>query len=85
MNEVQEQTLVNVFMIARKEGKRLCYEAYGAMREIVAIGSGPKPQEGDEPEPSLCAYFEDGTYVALYNCDMDDFGIMEGIKRFILR
>lgn len=80
MNDAQEKSLVNVFITARKEGKRLCYETCGAMREILAIGFGPKPKDGDEPEPSLCAYFNDGTYAALYNCDYSDFGIIERLK-----
>jgi hypothetical protein len=83
MNEEQEQTLLKVLIKAKREDKNLCYKDYydcGKIRKIVAIGEGPTPKDGDEPEPGLCAYFNDGTYVALYNCDMSDFGIFEQLK-----
>lgn len=80
MDEVQEQTLVRYFHKAKAELKKLMYLYDGECKEIVAIETGPTPQEGDVPEPSLCAYFQDGTYVALYNCDMTDFVIVERLK-----
>ena len=83
MNEAQEQELIKIFLKVRAEGKRLLYRdvgVYECVRQIVSIGNGPPPNQWDIPEPSLCAYFEDGQYVALYNCSISDFGIFEQLK-----
>lgn len=83
MNEAQEQELIKVLLKVRAEGKRLLYRdvgVYECLKQIISIGNGPPPSKWDVPEPSLCAYFEDGQYVALYNCGMSDFGIFEQLK-----
>jgi hypothetical protein len=40
---------------------------------VCRIGPPPKPADGDVPEPSECAWFTNGKYAALYNCDLSDF------------
>lgn len=47
-----------------------------AYRKVSRIGAAPKPDEGDEPEPSEVAYLVAGGYVALYNCDFNEFGVL---------
>ena len=41
-------------------------------RQIVRIGNR-------KDEPSSCAYFDNGEYVALYNCDLTDFFTVDPI------
>ena len=45
-------------------------------RKIIKIGKGPNVDPCDEPEPSECAYFSNGEYVALYNCEPYQFKIL---------
>lgn len=42
-------------------------------RMIVRIGRPPKNKGDDRLEPSDCAIFANGEYVALYNCELRDF------------
>ncbi len=42
-------------------------------RKVVHIGEPPPCAPDDEPEPSWCAYFANGEYVALYNVEPGDF------------
>ncbi|EIQ01093.1 hypothetical protein OpiT1DRAFT_05661 [Opitutaceae bacterium TAV1] len=52
-------------------------------RKVIGIGR-PLTTGGlfeDEPEPSECAFFANGEYVALYNTELDDFAV---VKRFSL-
>lgn len=80
MNEVQEKELIKIFAKAKAEGKLIIYFGCRDIGIVTYIGDGPKVEAGDVPEPSLCAYLEQGKYVALYGCDMSDFGILERLK-----
>lgn len=40
---------------------------------VKRIGAPPPVEDGDEPEPSECAYFTDGTYAALWNAELSQF------------
>lgn len=39
-------------------------------REVVSIGD---PPQEEVPEPSRCGYFENGQFVALWNCEIEHF------------
>ena len=42
-------------------------------KKVTHVGQAPNPKDDDEPEPSYVAYLKDGSYVALYNCELSDF------------
>lgn len=48
-------------------------------RKIKFIYPAPKPTDGDEPEPSDCAYFANGDYVALWNCEPYAFKVVSSV------
>lgn len=48
--------------------------------QVLRIGAAAKPEEGDEPEPSECAYLVKGGYVALWNADLQQFTTQREIR-----
>jgi hypothetical protein len=50
-----------------------------APKLVRRVGNPPKPEDGDEPEPSACAYMVAGGYVALYNADLAQFSVMKSL------
>jgi hypothetical protein len=42
-------------------------------RTIVRVGTWRSNDPDVEDEPGLCAFFDNGEYVALYNCELEEF------------
>ncbi len=61
--------------------EKLCWESptNGQIRDIISIGNPPIETDGDEPEPSECAYFSNGDYIALYNVELSSIFIRSPI------
>lgn len=48
--------------------------------EAIVVKSVQPPPKEEDPEPSECAFFHTGNYVALYNCSLRDFAIAVAIE-----
>lgn len=42
-------------------------------RKVVHVGEWKSKDPDVEDEPGLCAFFENGEYAALYNCELKEF------------
>lgn len=54
-----------------KEGTVKWNPEDGIARTVVSITE--RCEKGEEPEPGLCANFQNGDYAALYNCELEEF------------
>lgn len=74
MTSSQEASLAALFLDLRVRGHSLYWAPDSeTCRKVTYIGEPPSCAPDDEPEPSWCAYFEGGEYVALYNVEVGDF------------
>ncbi len=77
MSEEEEQYLKKLCI----NGYKLCwFSDMGEAFIVSRVGNGPPVAEDDVPEPSLCAFFHNGKYAALYHCELEEFKIMSDIK-----
>jgi len=81
MNNNQIEALKYV-MRSLRHNEALCWEnTNNESRKVKLIGPPPRPVDpSDEPEPSECAYFSNGDYVALYNAEPSAFFIKISLK-----
>jgi hypothetical protein len=59
-------------------GKEIYWYSFYQIRRIYGIGTAPC-REGDVPEPSEVGFFSNGEYVALYNCEPQEFVTLDKI------
>lgn len=75
MSEQEEQLLA----LEVKSGSNVLWNPDSETARKVVSVTERKFKDPEEDEPGLCANFNGGDYVALYNCELSDFVVA---KRF---
>ena len=66
-----------------KEGKAIYWVPDNTTcRKVISV-TERLFEDPEENEVGLCANFLSGEYVALYNCDLSDFAILERLERIV--
>jgi hypothetical protein len=63
---------INILKYFLKTNKLYWSDIDGVLHKVVSITERIDPADNVK-EPSECANFQDGHYVALYNCSLDEF------------
>ena len=62
------------------DGQRVCWEDVdGRYNPLLRIGHEPKSEVEDGAEPEPVAYLQTNGFIALWNCDQDDFFTTEQV------